>query len=64
MTLRIYSVLGREVAELANESFGTGVYVATWDGRNRSGVRVPTGLYLYRITAGSFATTRQMLLVK
>ncbi len=35
-----------------------------WDGRNQAGVSVPSGVYFFRMQAGSFSQTRKMLLVK
>lgn len=37
---------------------------ATWDGRNQFGIAAATGVYFYRIEAGSFIQTKRMILVK
>jgi hypothetical protein len=38
--------------------------VVNWDGLSEAGIRVPTGMYFYRIKAGSFIATKKMLMVK
>jgi flagellar hook assembly protein FlgD len=41
-----------------------GYYNAVWDGRNEAGQTVSSGLYLYRVQAGSFVATHKMLMIK
>ena len=62
--LVVYDVMGREVAVLTDELVEAGTYAATWDGRDAAGRPVASGLYLYRIEAGSFAEARTMTLLK
>jgi hypothetical protein len=57
--LAVYDLLGREVAMLVNEKKAPGKYVARFDASGLS-----SGVYFYRLTAGSFSQTRSMLLVK
>jgi hypothetical protein len=57
--LIVYDVLGREVAMLVNEKKAGGSYVARFDGRG-----LATGVYVYRLTAGSLVQSQKMLLVK
>ncbi len=64
VTLTIYDITGREITQLVNESLGTGTYTATWDGRNANGQLVSSGVYLYRIQAGSFVQTKRMVFIK
>jgi hypothetical protein len=64
VTLTIYDITGREVTKLVNEALGTGMYTATWDGRNANGQLVSSGVYLYRIQAGSFVQTKRMVFIK
>jgi photosystem II stability/assembly factor-like uncharacterized protein len=59
VTLKVYDVLCREVATLVNESKAPGMYTASWDAGN-----VASGLYFYRLSAGSFVATRKMILMK
>ena len=69
VTLNIYSVDGKLVRRLALGHQAAGFYqsrsrAAYWDGRNALGERVASGIYFYTLTAGSFATTRKMLIMK
>ncbi|HMB89503.1 MAG TPA: fibronectin type III domain-containing protein [Rhodothermales bacterium] len=57
--LAVYDALGREVAVLVNEGQVAGHYETTFEGSG-----LPSGVYLYRITAGTFSETRRMLLLK
>ena len=62
--LAVYDVVGREVAVLASEPMEAGAYEVEWDGRDASGRVLPSGLYLYRLTAGSLTQARTMTLLK
>jgi photosystem II stability/assembly factor-like uncharacterized protein len=57
--LVVYDLLGREVAVLVNERKAPGSYEATFDGSG-----LASGVYIYRMTAGSFVQTRTMVLLK
>lgn len=59
VTLKIYDVLGKEVATLVNEQKPTGTYIVNWNASNFS-----SGLYFYKLTAGEFTQTKKMFLVK
>ncbi|MBI2428156.1 MAG: T9SS type A sorting domain-containing protein [Ignavibacteriales bacterium] len=59
VSLKIYDLLGREVASLVNEEMNAGVHKATWNGANFS-----SGMYFARMTAGQFASTKKLLLLK
>ena len=62
--LVVYNILGQKVATLADRRFDRGRYNVRWEGRNQNGMPVSSGLYIYRITAGAFISSRKMLLVK
>ena len=69
VTLRIYAADGKQVRTLALGHQSAGIYenksrAAYWDGRNALGERVASGVYFYTLTAGAFAATRKMLIVK
>jgi hypothetical protein len=57
--LKVYDILGTEVTTLVNEEKEQGVYTINFDANN-----LASGLYLYRIQAGSFIDTRKMILLK
>jgi hypothetical protein len=63
--LRIYNVAGQLVRTLVNEARTPGeVHTATWDGRNDAGQSVSSGVYFYKLVAGSFVQTKKMVLLK
>ncbi|MBI4427763.1 MAG: T9SS type A sorting domain-containing protein, partial [Ignavibacteriales bacterium] len=53
VTLKIYNTLGQEVAVLVQNQQNPGRYVVDFDARN-----LPTGLYIYRLTAGNYTANR------
>ncbi|MDA0272307.1 MAG: HYR domain-containing protein [Proteobacteria bacterium] len=62
--LVIYNLLGQTVRVLVNESQSAGRYQMRWDGRDASGHQVTSGVYLYRLTAGSYEVVKKMILTK
>ena len=65
VTLKIYNLLGKEVATLLNnERKLAGNYAAIWDGRNNRGEVVASGIYVYRIQAGNYHKSRPMVLLQ
>jgi len=63
--LKIYDILGREVATLLqSNAMNAGRYIVRWDGRNRFGQSVATGVYFYRLVAGDFVQSKKMVLIK
>ena len=59
VSLKVFDVLGREVATLVNEEMQPGSYEVTWDAS-----RFPSGVYFYRLTAGSFHSTKKLSLIR
>ncbi len=64
VTLDVFDVRGGLIARLVDENAGPGIFTAEWDGRNAAGDDVSTGVYFYRLAAGSFLETRKMVLLK
>jgi len=63
--LKVFNLLGEEIVTLANdEQQAAGYHVAIWDGRNKDGIIVTSGIYVYRLLTGSFSMTKKMALVK
>ena len=59
----VYDVLGRQVAQLAKGRQAAGSYQTSWNGRDAAGKQVGSGVYFYRLRAGSETrTTRAILL--
>ncbi|MDP2364656.1 MAG: T9SS type A sorting domain-containing protein, partial [Ignavibacteria bacterium] len=59
VSLKIYDVLGNEVASLVNELQPSGIYEVTFDARSLS-----SGTYFYKLQAGSFVEIKKMILLK
>ena len=59
VTLKVYNLLGQEVQTLVDEIQDAGFKSVEWDASG-----APSGVYYYRINAGSFSQVRKMLLVK
>jgi len=59
--LTIYNILGEQVAELVNGFQKAGAYTVNFDAAN---FRMSTGVYFYRLEAGSFVESRKMILIK
>lgn len=62
--LRIYSLLGEEIRTLVNTVQSAGERLAVWDGRDRFGQLVASGVYVYRLQAGDDVASRKMILIK
>ena len=60
----VYDILGHRVATLADARQAAGAYSLTWNGLDQHGAKVASGLYLYRMEAGSYTEMRKMLLLK
>ena len=59
VSIKVYDMLGREVAELVNEVKYGGRYIVGFNGSN-----LASGIYYYKIKAGNFEQTRRMVLIK
>jgi len=64
VSVKIYNMLGQEVAAVVDEFQTAGYKSVTWNGTNGSGQQVASGLYLCRMQAGDFLETRRMMLLK
>ena len=59
VTLKLYDVLGNEIATLVNEEKSSGEYELTFYAGN-----LPSGIYFYQLKIGSFVQTKKMILMK
>ncbi|HMS32460.1 MAG TPA: T9SS type A sorting domain-containing protein [Ignavibacteria bacterium] len=59
VSLKVYDILGNEIASLVNNMKEPGNYRIEFDGRNYS-----SSIYYYKLTAGSFSETKRMVLLK
>jgi hypothetical protein len=58
-TLKVYNLLGQEVATLVNETKPAGSYTVQWNAPNMT-----TGMYFYKLTSGTLTQVKKMMLVK
>ena len=64
VTISVYDILGRFVKTLVNRTQDPGVKTIQWDATNEQGNRVSAGVYIYKLKAGNFIETKEMVLLK
>jgi hypothetical protein len=66
IALKVYNILGEEVATLVSEGLAAGKYKYDWPARSSGGdaSSLASGVYLYRIQAGNYMDVKKMLLMK
>ncbi len=64
LRIEVLNINGQSVRVLLDGVKAAGNYRLTWDGTDRNGFPVSTGIYLYRIQAGDYVQTQKMLLMK
>lgn len=64
VVLKIYNVLGQEVRALVHERQSAGSKAIVWDGKDNTGHSVSSGIYIYRLQAGTFVQSRKMTLLR
>ncbi|MFQ5768944.1 MAG: T9SS type A sorting domain-containing protein [bacterium] len=62
--LIVFDVLGEEVVTLIKKKQPAGDYLVRWNGRNDEGRGVASGIYFYRLKAGTFVQTKKLLLLR
>ena len=62
--LTIYDLLGKEVKVLLKEEKNKGTYTLNWDGKDKNGRTVSSGIYLYRLQSGSMSLCKKMAFIK
>ncbi|MGH1364849.1 MAG: T9SS type A sorting domain-containing protein [Calditrichia bacterium] len=62
--LTVFDINGHLIQKLMSNQLEAGRYTTTWDGKNSSGQRVGSGVYLYRLVANDFVSTKKMTLVQ
>jgi hypothetical protein len=64
VNLAVYNIRGQKIATLVNRPAQPGQHQTQWDGKNHAGEEAPSGVYFYRLSAGSFVKSHKMLLVR
>ncbi len=64
VTLKIYNPKGQLVRTLVDDIKASGTYTVRWDGRDKSGALVASGIYFYRMVTGNYSQTKRMILLR
>ncbi|MCJ7651497.1 MAG: T9SS type A sorting domain-containing protein, partial [Candidatus Lokiarchaeota archaeon] len=65
VTLKVYDILGNEIATLVNEEKPAGSYEVEFNTvETHRDASLPSGIYFYRLQAGSFNDTKKLILMK
>jgi hypothetical protein len=64
LKLSIYDMTGRLVRVLLDEAVGAGAHAVEWDGLDRDGTEMPSGIYVYSIEAGAECVSGKLILVR
>jgi hypothetical protein len=59
VTLKVFDILGKEIATLVNEQLQPGTYEVTFNGSS-----LPSGIYFYKLIAGDFVETKKLIILK
>ncbi|MFZ5434159.1 MAG: right-handed parallel beta-helix repeat-containing protein [Calditrichota bacterium] len=62
--LKVFNILGQEVAKLADEVRPAGAYKILWDSKTSTGIPVASGVYVYQLKAGNFSDSKKMILLR
>jgi hypothetical protein len=64
VNILIYDILGRQIRKMEYNDQSIGSYYINWDGTDKNGDPVSTGLYLYQLVTRDFIQTKKMILLK
>ena len=64
VTLTVYDELGRTIATLIDEEMEAGNHAVVWSGQDETGGKVASGVYLFRLEAGSISGVKKMVILK
>lgn len=64
VTLEVYNLRGQLVKKLINDYINSGTQSVIWHGEDYNGLSVSSGVYFYKLKAGTYTKTRKMILIK
>ncbi len=64
VSIKIYDMLGKEVTTLISGPINAGYHIIYWNGKDKFGNAAASGVYIYRLSAGSFSESKKMALLK
>ena len=59
VSLKVFDLIGREIATIFSEEMSAGTYSKRWDAE-----KISSGIYFYRLQAGTFTETKKLVLLK
>ncbi len=62
--IEIFDITGRQIHKYCLQNQSAGKHQIAWDGKDRSGTRVSTGTYFYRLNVNGCSSSKKMLLIK
>ncbi len=63
VTVRVINVMGQTIQTLVERKQTSGIHHIKWNGKDNAGQPVASGIYFYRLEAGSFTQTKKMILL-
>jgi len=60
----VFNLKGQLIRSFSASHYSPGYYQVSWDGKDNNGTLVSSGIYMYRMTTGSFSATKRMILAK
>jgi hypothetical protein len=64
VSLTIYDLNGNLIKTLVNQTIQAGTHHVHWDGKDKNGKYIGSGVYLYRLHSGNWSTSRKFVLIK
>ncbi len=64
VNLDVYNLKGQKVKQLVSDELTIGQHSVVWDGKDESGKGVSSGIYFYKLRAGTYTSTKKMILLK
>lgn len=62
--ITIYNLMGNEIRTIENDEKQAGNHYVNWDGKDDHGTEMPSGIYIYKITANGFVQSMKMIMIK
>ncbi|MCG8606230.1 T9SS type A sorting domain-containing protein, partial [bacterium] len=64
VVLKIFNAIGQEIRTLTDSQYDSGLHRVRWDGNDENGRAVSSGIYFYKLKAGSFTEVKKMSLLR
>lgn len=64
VSLILYNLCGQEIIRLVNEEQDSGYYKIFWDGRDKTGKMISSGIYIFQLRADNYVMARKLILVR